>query len=82
LVSSGDSSSVIARTGPQAWIDRNVNNRQDPNEPGRTFGLVVAGKFGDGEYVVFGDDAIFQNRFLKDENLILAKNLAGWLNGE
>jgi hypothetical protein len=29
--------------------------------------------------VVFGDDALFQNRFLDGNNRVLAGNLARWL---
>jgi hypothetical protein len=41
--------------------------------------VVIAGSLGRGEFAVFGDDAIFQNRFLKDENLLLGKNLVKWM---
>ncbi|MBW1897757.1 MAG: hypothetical protein JRI61_01710, partial [Deltaproteobacteria bacterium] len=40
------------------------------------------GKWGAGHFVVFGDDAIFQNKFLIEENALIGKNLARWLKGE
>ncbi len=70
---------LVAETSPQAWLDLNGNDRQDPAEPAGPFATMVAGRLGKGEYLVFGDDAIFQNRFLTDDNKKLAENLAGWL---
>jgi hypothetical protein len=71
----------IARTSPSAWIDLNGNGRFDQGDARQSFAVAVAGAAGKGRYVVFGDDAIFQNKFLKDENLTLARNLAAWLAG-
>jgi len=48
----------------------------------QAFGVVVAGQAGAGRFVVFSDDAIFQNRFLGDNNRILAANLGRWLTAE
>ena len=70
---------VIARTGPRAWRDVNRSRSFDKGEPVDSFGIVVAGEFAKGSYLVFGDDAIFQNRFLEGSNLRLAENLAAWL---
>ena len=70
---------IIAQTSPSAWIDLNGNNKRDNNEGQQRLGLVIAGTFGKGHFVVFGDDAIFQNRFLSGGNVTLAKNLARWL---
>jgi len=41
--------------------------------------VAVAGRSGKGRFVVFGDDAIFQNKFLTGDNLVLGRNLASWL---
>ena len=71
----------IARTSPSAWIDLNGNGLFDKGDARQSFAVAVAGEAGKGRYVVFGDDAIFQNKFLKDENLTLARNLAAWLAG-
>jgi len=46
------------------------------------FAVVVAGKLSSGRFVVFGDDAVFQNKFLTGDNLILGRNLAAWLATE
>lgn len=70
---------ILAETSPQAWIDLNGNNRKDKTERAQSFAMVVAGRLGKGEYLIFGDDAIFQNRFLVAENRKLATNLAAWL---
>jgi hypothetical protein len=32
------------------------------------------------QFLVFGDDAIFQNKFMDAHNKALAANLAGWFN--
>ena len=45
----------------------------------QSFPLVLSGKKGTGRFVVFGDDAIFQNRFMDDHNTRLAQNLSAWL---
>ena len=71
----------IARTSPSAWVDLNGNGRFDPGDARQSFAVAVAGESGKGRFVVFGDDAIFQNKFLKEENLLLARNLALWLAG-
>ena len=70
---------TIARTSPVAWVDLNGNGRFDAGDVRRTFGVVVAGVVGKGHFVVIGDDAVFQNKFLKGGNLALARNLAAWL---
>lgn len=68
----------IARTSPRAWVDLNKNGELNEKDAMQTFSVILAGKVGKGDFVIFGDDAIFQNRFLKDGNYSLAKNLAIW----
>lgn len=75
----GGNARLIARTGPRAWLDTGRDRVYSPGEPEGQVGVVAAGQVGKGSFVVFGDDAIFQNRFLKGENLALARNLARWL---
>jgi hypothetical protein len=70
---------AIARTTPVAWVDLNGNGQFDPDDAQQSFAVVVAGRSGSGRFVVFGDDAIFQNKFLTGDNLILARNLAAWV---
>ncbi len=71
--------STLAFTGRGAWLDANRNRSRDPDEPLHAYGVLVAGTLGRGRFAVFGDDAIFQNRFLDAENRALAANLARWL---
>ena len=78
LINLAPNARVIASTGPQAWIDLHRDGKQSKDETG-SFGVVVAGELGKGSFLVFGDDAIFQNKFLEGNNLILAANLAQWL---
>lgn len=80
LMSESKTARVIAWSSPKAWIDLNRNNTFDsPPDAQQAFGIAVAGTLGKGHYVVFGDDAIFQNSFLVKENLALGKNLVRWL---
>ncbi len=72
---------ILARSGPRAWIDLNGDRRPGPGDACQSFAVLVAGVYGRGRFAVFGDDAIFQNRFLKHGNLKLAANLLRWLRG-
>ncbi|OHB33759.1 MAG: hypothetical protein A2X84_03105 [Desulfuromonadaceae bacterium GWC2_58_13] len=82
LVNFDERSRPIATTGPKAWVDLNGDGTFSSGDVMQSYGVVVAGKTGAGRFVVFGDDAIFQNRFLGDNNRILATNLARWLIAE
>ena len=62
-----------------AWIDLNGDGKFNETDARQSFGVVIAGALGKGSYVIFGDDAIFQNKFLDQENMPLGKNLADWM---
>jgi hypothetical protein len=79
LLSTGKNSEIIAHTGPRSWIDLNRDGKLNRGDAVQSFGIVVAGTFGLGRFVVFGDDAIFQNQFLTEDNTLLGKNLVRWL---
>jgi hypothetical protein len=79
LMNENSDAAIIARTSPSAWVDLNGNNRLDKGDAVQSFGVAVAGQVGQGQFVVFGDDAIFQNQFLTKGNAVLARNLACWL---
>ena len=79
LINAADNAKVIASASPSAWIDKNRNNTLDRGDGIYPYGVLVVGTLGKGSFAVFGDDAIFQNKFLVKENLQLAKNLARWL---
>ncbi len=66
---------MIARTSPVAWIDLNRDGKFSEHDAKQSFGVAVAGKFDKGCYIVFGDDAIFQNIFLQKDNMPLGNNL-------
>jgi len=70
---------IVAKTSPMAWIDLNRDRKRDKGDAIQAFSEVVTGQLGQGHFIVFGDDAIFQNRFLAGPNKILANNLAKWL---
>jgi hypothetical protein len=70
---------VIARTMPEAWVDLDGDGKLSALDAVQSLGVAIAGNIGKGHFAVFGDDAVFQNRFLVDGNLILARNLASWM---
>ena len=71
---------VIASTSSTAWVDLNRDRVLSDNDPVQEFGVLVTGSIGKGEFAVFADDAIFQNRFLKGENEKLVENLSRWMS--
>jgi hypothetical protein len=70
---------AIAATTDKAWIDRDGDRKLTDRDAVQSFAVAVTGTIGKGKFVVFGDDAIFQNKFLTAGNLALAINLAHWL---
>ena len=74
-----DKSTSIARTSPKAWMDLNNKDVISDKSLVGTFTVVTIGSLGTGQFVIFSDDAIFQNRFLEGNNLKLAENLTRWL---
>jgi hypothetical protein len=79
LMSESETAKIIARTGPKAWIDLNRDGGFNETDARQSFGVIIAGTLGKGEYIIFGDDAIFQNKFLNQENMPLGENLADWM---
>ena len=79
LMTESKTAQIIARTGPKAWVDLNRDGKFNETDARQSFGVVIAGTLGKGRYVIFGDDAIFQNKFLEQENMSLGKNLADWM---
>lgn len=82
LVNDSEQVQLIAFTGPQAWVDLNRNKELDADDAVQSFAVAAAGSVGKGEFVVFGDDAIFQNRYLEEYNGPLGRNLVRWLGGK
>jgi len=78
LMNTAPSARIIALTSPQGWVDLNGDKKLSKDDVVQSFGVVVTGEFGAGRFVVFGDDAIFQNKFLDESNRQLATNLARW----
>lgn len=69
----------LAATSERAWVDLNRNRELDDPDAVQPFSVIVTGEHGRGRFVVFADDAMFQNRFLEGDNTPLAANLARWL---
>lgn len=81
LLNTRENAEIIAWTSSKAWVDLNRNNKIDKNDAVQSFGVVILGNLKNGSFVVFGDDAVFQNRFFSEENVMLGRNLAQWLKG-
>lgn len=79
LLPTNESASAIASTSPTAWVDLNRDKLLSLKDAMQEFAVLITGKVGKGEFAVFADDAIFQNRFLKGENEKLAENLSRWM---
>lgn len=79
LLPTSEIASAIASTSSTAWVDLNKDKLLSLKDAMQEFAVVIAGKIGKGEFAVFADDAIFQNRFLKGENEKLADNLSRWM---
>lgn len=77
----GKSATSIAQTSPDAWADLDGNKILSKGDVVGAFTVAVSGTLGSGSFVVFGDDALFQNRYLDENNRKLADNLASWLAG-
>jgi hypothetical protein len=73
-------SEILAKTGEKSWVDLDRDKKFSRNDAAQSFGVMVAGEIGQGRYVVVGDDALFQNRFLDDSNRQLAINIVDWLS--
>jgi len=79
LTNTAERTEIIAATSGEGWVDLDGNGKLTQGDAVQSFGVVVAGTSGAGSFVLFGDDAIFQNRFLDEQNRQLAHNLARWL---
>ena len=69
----------VANTSTTAWVDLNKDEMLSLKDAMQEFSVLITGKVGGGEFAVFADDALFQNRFLKGENKKLAENLSRWM---
>ena len=78
----GRSGTSIAQTSPDAWVDLNGDKVLSKGDVSQVFTVAVSGTLGIGSFDLFGDDAIFQNRHLDENNRRLAANLAGWMAGQ
>lgn len=78
LLNKKKNTEVVAHTSNQAWIDMDKNGKVSNHDAVQSFPVIVVGRLGQGSFVAFADDAIFQNGFLQGGNLDLARNLALW----
>lgn len=78
----GKNGTAIARTSADAWVDLDGDKVLSKGDMTGVFTVAVSGSLGAGSFVVFGDDAIFQNRYLDEDNSRLAANLGSWLAGK
>lgn len=75
LASNGGRARIAAGSGDNSWIDLNKDKNYSAQDAMQSFGIIALGEIGQGDFVIFGDDAIFQNRFLTGSNRQLAANL-------
>ena len=64
LASEGKFARIVASSGDKSWIDLNKDRSYSEADAKQSFGIIALGEVGKGNFVIFGDDAIFQNRFL------------------
>jgi len=76
---SGKSGTSLARTSADAWADLDGDRVISSGDVSGVFTVAASGRLGSGSFTVFGDDALFQNRYLDKNNRRLAANLAEWL---
>jgi hypothetical protein len=69
----------LAWSSRNGWVDLERDGQPGPGDVVGPFAVAATGSYGPGRYVVFGDDALFQNRYLAGGNLQLADNLARWM---
>ncbi|GAM08963.1 hypothetical protein OR1_01237 [Geobacter sp. OR-1] len=79
LLNEGAGTVALAKTGDKAWIDLNGDRKLSSGDAEQSFAVIVSGSYGAGRFVVFADDAIFQNQYLEEYNAKLAANLARWM---
>jgi hypothetical protein len=79
LNSTAANSRVVAKTSTKAWLDADGNRALSKGDALGSFGVAVLGTLGTGRFLVLGDDALFQNRFMDENNSKFAVNLAHWL---
>lgn len=75
----GEKVQTLASSSEKSWVDLNGDKKLSPEDVVAKFSVVVGGDFGKGSVLFFGDDAVFQNRYLVDNNRVVAANLAKWL---
>lgn len=75
----GKAGTPIAYTSSTAWVNLDGDKKFSKGDVSGIFNVAVAGGLGAGSFVIFADDAIFQNRYLDEDNKRLAENLADWL---
>lgn len=80
LVNTSKETVVTAKSSASSWLDVDGDKSLSKGDAVGSFGVVVKGVRGKGKYLVFGDDAMFQNRFLSGNNEKLARNLAQFLS--
>lgn len=78
----GSNASVIGQTSDTAWVDLDKNKILSPGDAVQSLPVLIAGTLGKGRFVVAGDDAIFQNNFLSENNATLLRSLTAWLTGQ
>lgn len=73
-----NNASVLIRTAPTAYVDRNRNGSFDPNETVGSWPVATVEPVGAGQVVVVGDASVFTNAVLgQTDNRLFAERLVG-----
>lgn len=82
LLGGGKTFKTVAFSSDGGWVDMDQDGKRHPEaEPMHSYGIVVAGETGRGKVAIFGDDAIFQNKFVVAHgNKQLTRNLVAWFS--
>lgn len=75
----GKTATPLAQTSADTWVDLDGDKVISKGDVIGSFTVALSGTLGSGSFILFGDDAIFQNRYLDENNSRLAANLADWL---
>ncbi len=59
---------ALASSSAHSWVDIDNNNQLSPADVISPFDVIISGDYGRGSFVVFADDAMFQNKFLQGGN--------------
>jgi len=71
---------TLATTGSQSWLDSDLDNELDKEEPTGPFPVMLAAEIGDGRVVVISDPSMFINDMIdREDNKQVLLDVVTWL---